>query len=438
MPQIEKTLMFEEYTFPDPSYLDEVLLVAGVDAGMAPTYGNGQINYGTDNYFNAANGITSHIYLYGSGSPVTSDQSIASGLIIDDVNNGVGFANYTAHCFEQGWADPSFESSDVPGLTNENEYCVIVSNCCLPNAFDNAECFGEAILRAHGKGAVGHIGGSNNTYWNEDYWWAVGTGSISANPTYIQTGLGVFDCLFHENGEPVSDWFVSLSQMVHSGNLAVTAAGGSEDYYWEIYHVMGDPSLMPYMSVPDPMTVTHLTTTPLGSSTLNVSAEEHAYVAVSQNGILLDAQLVGASGNLTMSFAPLASMGVLDVVVTKQDRQPYIGNVQVISTNAPFVTAISYQIDDAAANNNQLADFNEQFYLDVDFQNLGSITASGVTATLTSSDPNVTIIDGLENLNIITSSTTINAIGAYELSIVDGIQDQHLVVMDVAITVTLV
>tara|TARA_B100000900_G_scaffold40640_1_gene30431 strand:+ start:1257 stop:4691 length:3435 start_codon:yes stop_codon:yes gene_type:complete len=434
MPQIEKTLMFEEYTFPDPSYLDEVLLVAGVDAGMAPTYGNGQINYGTDNYFNAAHGITSHIYLYGSGSPVTSDQSIASGLIIDDVNNGVGFANYTAHCFEQGWADPSFESSDVLGLTNENEYCVIVSNCCLPNAFDNAECFGEAILRAHGKGAVGHIGGSNNTYWNEDYWWAVGTGSISANPTYIQTGLGVFDCLFHENGEPVSDWFVSLSQMVHSGNLAVTAAGGSEDYYWEIYHVMGDPSLMPYMSVPDPMTVTHLTTTPLGSSTLNVSAEEHAYVAVSQNGILLDAQLVGASGNVTMSFAPLASMGVLDVVVTKQDRQPYIGNVQVISTNAPFVTAISYQIDDTAANNNQLADFNEQFYLDVDFQNLGSINASGVTATLTSSDPNVNIIDGLENLNTITSSTTINAIGAYELAIVDGVQDQHLVVMDVAIT----
>ena len=125
---------------------------------------------------------------------------------------------------------------------------------------------------------------------------------------------------------------------------------------------------------------------------------------------------------------------MLDVVVTKQDRQPYIGTVQVISTNAPFITAISYQIDDAAANNNQLADFNEQFYLDVDFQNLGSITASGVTATLTSSDPNVTIIDGVENLNTITSSTTINATGAYELAIADGIQDQHIVVMDVAIT----
>lgn len=434
LPQIEKTLMFEQYTFPDPSYLDEVLLVAGVDASMAPTYGNGQINYGTDNYFNAAHGLTTHIYLYGSGSPVTSDQASASALIIDDVSNGVGFANYTAHCWENGWADPSFETSDVSGLSNQDEYCVIVSNCCLPNSFDNAECFGEAVLRAEGKGAVGHIGGSNNTYWNEDFWWAVGTGSISANPAYSQTGLGVFDCLFHENGEAVSDWFITLSQMVHAGNLAVTAAGGSEEYYWEIYHVMGDPSLMPFMSVPDPLNVTHLQSIPVGSSSLSVTTEEHAYVAVSQNGVLLDAQIVGTSGNVNLSFTPLSSMGVLDVVVTKQDREPYLGSVQVISTNAPFVTAITYQIDDAMANNNQLADFNEQFLLDVDFQNLGSVTANGVIATLSTNDPNVTIIDDIENLNVVASSTTINAMAAYELMIADGVQDQHLASLDLTIT----
>ena len=60
-------------TFSDPSFLDEVVLVAGVDASMAPTYGNGQINYGTDNYFNVAHGLTIHNYLYGSGTPITSD-----------------------------------------------------------------------------------------------------------------------------------------------------------------------------------------------------------------------------------------------------------------------------------------------------------------------------------------------------------------------------
>ena len=169
--------------------MDEVVLVAGVDASMAPTYGNGQINYGTDNYFNAAHGLTSYTYLYGSGSPITSDMSGASAAIISDVSDGVGFANYTAHCGSSGWSDPSFSTSDVPSLQNANEYGLMIGNCCQSNKFDVPECFGEALLRANSKGAIGYIGGSNNTYWDEDYWWGVGNGTTPppTNPTYTQT-----------------------------------------------------------------------------------------------------------------------------------------------------------------------------------------------------------------------------------------------------------
>ena len=53
-----------------------------------------------------------------------------------------------------------------------------------------------------------------------------------------------------------SDWFFTSGQMIHSGNLAVTQGfGGSEQYYWEIYHLMGDPSLMPYLGVPTTLNV---------------------------------------------------------------------------------------------------------------------------------------------------------------------------------------
>ena len=48
--QIDKTLTYEKFLMPDPRYLDEVLLVAGVDQNFAPTHGNGQINYGSENY----------------------------------------------------------------------------------------------------------------------------------------------------------------------------------------------------------------------------------------------------------------------------------------------------------------------------------------------------------------------------------------------------
>jgi hypothetical protein len=184
--QVNKTLTHEKYTFTDPLFLDEIVLVAGVDAGMAPTYGNGQINYGTDNYFNITHGLNVHNYLYGvlaSGASYSSDMSGASAEIVSDISAGVGFANYTAHCGSAGWSDPSFEISDISTLQNYDQYGVMVGNCCQSNKFDVPECFGEAILRASNKGAVAYIGGSNNTYWDEDFWWAVGNGSISANPT---------------------------------------------------------------------------------------------------------------------------------------------------------------------------------------------------------------------------------------------------------------
>ena len=89
IPQIEKTLEYEQYTMPDPSYLNEVLMVAGVDQSMASTYGNGQINYGT-RCFNSEHGLTSHTFLYPeSGS--SSEQEI-----IDQISKGVGYGNYTA------------------------------------------------------------------------------------------------------------------------------------------------------------------------------------------------------------------------------------------------------------------------------------------------------------------------------------------------------
>jgi hypothetical protein len=341
--QVHKTLTHEQYTFSDPSFLDEVVLVAGVDASMAPTYGNGQINYGTDNYFNTAHGLTVYNYLYGSGTPITSDMPGASAAIIADVSAGVGFANYTAHCGSSGWSDPSFSTSDVPGLQNNDEYGFVIGNCCQSNKFDVPVCFGESLLRANNKGAVGYIGGSNNTYWDEDFWWAVGNDSISANPTYAGTGLAMFDCMMHENGEQQEDWFITAGQLIHSGNLAVTQAGGAEQYYWEIYHLMGDPSLMPYIGVPTTLTVTHDIAVPVGVSTFTVITEENAYVAISMGGQLLDAQFADFTGIADLNFPPISSVGTVDVVVTKQFKQPYIGSFQ-LGTTAVIDTEFDFEI----------------------------------------------------------------------------------------------
>ncbi len=434
--QVNKTLTHEQYTFTDPTFLNDIVLVAGVDGNYAQTHGNGQINYGTDYYFNTAHGLNVHTYLYGSGSPITSDQNIAAAAIIDDISAGVSLANYTAHCGPYGWSDPSFESSDINGLQNNDKYGVLIGNCCQSNAFGSAECFGEGLLRASNKGAVGYIGGSNNTYWDEDFWWGVGnTSNITANPTYAGTGLAVYDCLMHENGEQQEDWFITTGQILHSGNLAVTEAGGGYvQYYWEIYHIMGDPSLMPYIGIPTILTVSHAAATPVGTTTLTVNTEENAYVAISMNGNLLDAQLADASGVVSLDFLPISNVGVADIVVTKQFKQPYIGTLQIISPTGPYVIYTSNTIDDSAGNNNQQVDYGELIAMDVELENVGAADATSVTVTMTTNDPYITLINNSDVISLIGPQQIIAINNPFTYQVANNIPDQHVVIFDLNMT----
>ena len=433
--QVEKTLTHEKYLFSDPNFLDDIVLVAGVDANYAPTYGNGQINYATDNYFNIAHNLTIHNYLYGSGTPITSDMAQASASIISNVSEGTGLANYTAHCGSNGWGDPSFNTGDVASLQNYDEYGLVISNCCLPNKFDEPVCFGEALLRADSKGALGHIGASNNTYWDEDYWWSVGnTSNISANPTYSGTGLGAYDCWMHENGEHQNDWFITQAQILHAGNLAVTEAGGAEQYYWEIYHLMGDPSLMPYVGIPTSLNVSHNAILPTGASSFVVNSEENSYVALSMNGILLDAQLCDASGVVNLNFSPISNVGNIDIVVTKQFKQPYISTIQATSPNGPYVNVTNNFITDINGNNNSLADYSETVNLDVDLFNLGGGSSQNLNLVLSSTDQYITIIDSLESVSSINSNQTITTTNAFIFQIADLVPDQHVAIFQLNIS----
>lgn len=326
-PQIEKTLQYEQYLMPTTDYLDTVIMVAGVDATYAPTYANGQISYGVENYFNSTHGIFSHTYLY----PQTS-QSATVTDIQHKMYKPHGYANYTAHCNEAGWGDPSFTTSNVPSMQNSDHYGLIVGNCCLSNKFDVTECLGESLLRASKKGAVGYIGASNNSLWDEDYYWSVGSrSSITATPTYNANNLGAYDRMFHDHGEIANDWFVTNGQMIHAGNLGVEQSNStSKTYYWEIYHLMGDPSVMTYFSKPDALPVSYSNPILTGTDTLHVRTLPGAYVAISCNDTLIDARLADATGLAILQFPAFVTVDTATIVATMQNKAPYIGTLNII------------------------------------------------------------------------------------------------------------
>ncbi|RKX25781.1 MAG: hypothetical protein DRP46_11580, partial [Candidatus Zixiibacteriota bacterium] len=333
-PQIDKTLEYEKYEMPDPSYLEQITLVSGVDTYYADTHGNGQLSYGTNLYFNLDHGIDPNVWLYPD-----SDEPDAASAIIQTVDDGIGFYNYTAHCSHYGPSNPSFTTYNIDNLTNIHKYLLGIGNCCLSNTFDEVTpCFGEAWLQAENKGGIGWIGATNSSYWYEDYYWGVGYGPVIATgAAYEETTRGAYDGIFHDHGEAEMYYFVTNGAIIFAGNLAVTAGGSLVDYYWEIYHLMGDPSIMTYFGVPEINHVTHDHIHYYLDTMLTVHADPGSYVGITLDGVLKGAGYIDSTGEIEIDLAPFGGPDTLDIVITAQNKEPYISTIIVSSEYPPQI-----------------------------------------------------------------------------------------------------
>jgi hypothetical protein len=152
------------------------------------------------------------------------------------------------------------------------------------------------------------------------------------------------------------------------------------------------------------------------------------------NGVLLDAQLADVTGVVNLSFSAIANVGVANIVVTKQFKQPYQGTVQIISPTGPYVIYSSNTIDDSAGNNNQQVDYDELISMDVEVENVGSVDATSVTVTISTTDPNVTLINSSDVINLISAQQTISINNPFTFQVANDVADQHTVTFDLTMT----
>ena len=318
---VNKILQYEQYTMPDPTYLNNVTLIAGWDSYWTNYVGKPTIQYAMQYYYNTAHGFT-NVYNW-LGQPYTGCYA--------SLSSGTGFVNYTAHGSETSWSDPQLTKTQVNALTNTNQYFLAMGNCCLSGNFGYSQpCFGEAMLRGENKAAYSYIGSCPNTYWYEDYYFGVGaTSTFGQMPNINNTATGVYDGIW------MDDTYNTVSSIVFLGNLAVCYAhagnyqtSSSPTYYWQAYHVLGDGSIMPYRVQPTPNTVSHASSIPAGATSFTVNAEAGSYVGISQNNVLKGAALVPASGSVSVPVSGIAS-GQVHIVVTKPQKQPYIQDITV-------------------------------------------------------------------------------------------------------------
>lgn len=414
-PQIEKTLMYEQYSMPDPSYLGIAVLISGTDSYYSTTHADGQVNYIYNNYINTSS--TTHNYTTVYKHNYNCNSQAAS--IRSEIGAGCGWTNYTAHGDVTEWYQPSFTASQVLSMNNDNKYGVMIGNCCLTGKF-NQDCFAETLMRASHKGAMAYIGASEVSYWDEDVYWAVGNRStINANMIYNANNLGAYDRLFHTHYEAQTNWTTCLSAFVQGGNLAVQASNSDlKKYYWEIYHVFGDPSVKPYMGIPATMSVTADNIMLVGATSYQVMAVPYAYVALTFNNELIGATFADASGMATITFNALSMPGEYELAVGAQNYIQFFKTVTVIVPEGPYVVAT-----DAVVASSDSPINGSTIHWDLYLDNLGVSAASNVTASMTSLTPGYTVTQGAANVGNVSVGSTSTVNNAFTVTIPQNAND---------------
>ena len=420
---LTKIIQYEKFQFADTNkFYSRGMVTAGYDAGYA-NYMNGQIKYAITNYLTPENKIQEFHFNYPQS--YTSKDSII-GLI----NKGVSFINYTGHGEALGWLHVNIKTTDIQSLANKNMYPFIISNACSTAQFNLPSTFGNRMLLTPEKGAIGFIGCSNDSYWDEDFYWAVGPGTISSNPTYEGSGLGAYDRLFHTHGEPPSDWYFSMGQINYAGNLAVSASNSPrKKYYWETYNLIGDPSVIPIIGTPGKFNITLPDTLPNGIKSISLNMDPFAYVAVSHFDTLWDASYASSSGVAVLNMPGLSNDSCL-VVVTGQNKVPIIKTIHFSKINKEFINLTASSINDSKGNNNNMADYGESIFMKLTLSNLGLTDTHNLYAKISSSSDWATITKDSVFIGALAAGSQIVLADSLGLTISDNVPDKGVITLN--------
>jgi hypothetical protein len=206
--------------------------------------------------------------------------------------------------------------------------------------------------------------------------------------------------------------------------------------------LLGDPQLPLWTSRAQGMDVSHEPDVCIGESVFLVTVTdgapvEGAMVCVMKDDEIYERALTGADGVASLSITP-DTEGAMSVFVTAANRISSESSVVVTAAPAAHLYVGNAGIDDdcsgwSVGNGNGRVEAGECVELDLEVRNSGVSESAGVTAVLSTSDPNVTLIDDLELFGPIGSDDASLALGAFLFAAETSCPDEH----DVELTVEL-
>lgn len=383
---VGKTLAYERYTMSDSRHLRKALLVAGKEErDPAPAVTNGQVNYLKERLVAFDSTIDTFCY-YNPASDTLGDAIYAL------LDSGVAVVSYSAHCHSGGWMHPDLTQASIDTLSPNGRYCLSINNCCRSNDL-SGDSFGKHLIRHDGGGAIGVVGATNETLWEEDYYWNVGVqAALSDHPQYNAAHPGAIDRWLGPAGARA----VMQGELILAGNWAVEESGSAyARFYWEIYTLFGDPTLMPYIGLPAPQP---LSVVPYrrGDCSVALSGTPYARVGAVSGDSLIAACSLDSDGHGTLRSA-MALPDSMHLTATAPFHIPAQQTLAAQPVGGPLLAATAYTLQDDAGEPIQQLVKGDSAMLSVVLRNVGSDTLRGGRCTLTAQSDSVSIAFGGES-----------------------------------------
>lgn len=290
-------------------------------SGGAPSYWSTNSNtYMLVDYF----GPTGLGYIPTTPSHLTDWTGDAQG-ITDCFNAGAFFAMHRDHGMVEGWWDPYYTIAELSWLHNGSDLPYVMSFNCSSGAFaGSSECFAEAMHRMNG-GAVGVCAASGTSY-------------SFVNDTLV---FGMIDSMFPDfdpgyKGSTGDDMLMPGFALM-SGKYYLEASNwpyntSSKPITYHLFHNHCDTFFTMNSEVPQPLSVTHASTLPLGVASFQITADQDAFIALTvedafEQTIIGTDVATGALQNVTIT--PQNEARIMTVTVTKPNHYRYTGKVYI-------------------------------------------------------------------------------------------------------------
>jgi len=366
--QVTRSIHYERDVQVSDDWIQKAMGIASNEGG------GGQGDMGESDQVHMENIRTDLLgYGYVSVDQIYQAQGATAGQVSINLNQGRGFVNYVGHGSDTSWGTTGFSNSHVNALTNDYMLPLINSVACVNGNFVSQTCFAEAWLRSVNEatgapaGALAVYASSINQSW--------------ASPMRAQDET--VDLLIAEQKKTVGG-------LLYNGSSKMIEVYGSDGVsMYKTWHIFGDASIMMRTKTPEPLTANYEPVLFIGMNSFQVETAAGARVSLYANGTLYGSATVDASGILILPLEVIPTEPMdLTLTITAFNKVTHIGTVQVLPSTGPYLLVADLVTTD---DNNNQPDFGETVTLNVNFNNVGVMPATGVTVTISSDDQYVTI-----------------------------------------------